>query len=437
MRFFKLRTFRIAVFATVVFGIILAASFAGGLWVYRQQELDSSSRHLDRSANRVLSTIKKNPSNPDFQKLRDRSPNLSFAVYKLDGSLLYKAGAINLTNTDGRTGLRSTPNGEEIHSVATDNTIGTVYAAVNWDDHEASMRRIALDLVLLLLPLVLAGGCLTYFAARKTFNPLDKLARQAEELSATDRSARLKVEHQDEFGAFANRLNRFLGRLQASVDAQEQFVTDAAHELRTPLTVIRGQIETTLLRPRPVEEYQQSLQTVLEEAERLSNLSDLLLLSAGPVDEDIDPISVEDAVQEVESRWVDRYADNGITLNTTTEMVLVKILPEEMTSILDNLLSNALRYSPKNSSVTLTLAEKSGKAVFDCTDEGPGVPKEMLDRVFERFTRGDSGRSRAYGGFGIGLSVCKRLAEARGGSIRALESEHGAHFQVVLPAVSG
>ena len=215
---------------------------------------------------------------------------------------------------------------------------------------------------------------------------------------------------------------------------QERFVADAAHELRTPLTVIRGQIETALLRARTTEDYKHTLNIALAEAERLSRLVEGLLLSASAPVVKPTPITLDAVLERAHARWVDRFSQAGIELLLKdVPAARVEMRPEECDSILDNLLSNALKHSSPNSTTRISLAVDDVAATISVADEGTGVPESLRETLFDRFTRGETSRNRELGGFGIGLAVVKRLVEARGGDVYLAPSEKGATFAVKLP----
>ncbi len=435
MKFFHLRRFRLALTASAVFGAILAALFLSGLWIIRRQEILYLTHHLRRATLSALDELHDHPRKPEINEVLESFPNVSITFYDEKNRILSSAGIIRNLPPDSVDGLQYIGIQKAVVFNSGRHDDGRVVVAELWQEREEFIHRIAWFFAAIFFPLVAAGGAATYLSAKRTFTPLDRLARQAEEMSSVNRNQILEVQGQDEFAEFADRLNRFIGRIRASVEAQERFVADAAHELRTPLTVMRGEIETTLLRERKVSDYQAALKTVLDESERLSRLVDLLLLSASNVEEGALPISLEQACLNAEAKWIDRFTHRGVRIEMETEPVFASILPEEIDSILDNLFSNCLRYAPPKTSVFVRLKVRGKEAIIDCIDEGPGIPDELREKIFDRFARADQSRNRELGGFGIGLAVCRRLVEARHGSIRALKTKKGAHFQVILPAV--
>jgi signal transduction histidine kinase len=302
-----------------------------------------------------------------------------------------------------------------------------------WRPRERAIQRFTWLLVGLWLPVVTLIAVITWSSSRSTFEPLERLASQAEALSVQNLSSRLEIES-GEYAEFARRLNRFLDRLEMSVRREERFVSDAAHELRTPLTVMRGRLETNLLRDRTEAEYKDTLQGVLVETERLSGLVEMLLQSATLVDKAVMPLDLQEQVEKTHARWVDRFDEHNIELQLESDPCSARIRAREFEVVADNLLSNALKASPFNTTVRLKLEHDHAVCRLHVSDEGPGVPPEARAAIFERFARLDPGRNRDSGGFGIGLAVCKRIVDERGGTIFLVDSERGAHFVVEFPS---
>jgi two-component system OmpR family sensor kinase len=257
------------------------------------------------------------------------------------------------------------------------------------------------------------------------------MADEAKILSSKGPGSRLAVPEDAEFGPLAERLNEFLDKIQASVRSQERFVADAAHELRTPLTILRGQVETTLLRERTGPEYAKVLNLLLDEAVRMSELVESLLVSsqASMTSAEVRDITVD--VQEAVDRWTPRFREQQVALRSEIHPAEAPVLLRELDSVLDNLLGNALRHSTAGSSCWVVLSDGNGKTEISVADEGPGIPDEFKGQVFERFYRTDTSRNRDSGGFGIGLAICKRIANERGATIQVLDnSPTGAKFVV-------
>jgi signal transduction histidine kinase len=287
---------------------------------------------------------------------------------------------------------------------------------LDWTEWTSSLRELTVAFLILFPVLVGIVAFVTWQSAKATFRPLQEMSFQAAAIGGSDFTARIDVEDAAEFGLFAAQLNALLARIEEAVRAQEQFAADAAHELRTPLTVMRGKIETALMTSRTPEEYSKTLKALLKEVDRLTRLSEALLESARPGRTNAPVLNVEPAVWEVASRWLDRFVAKKVRLEVNSGPANVNIRREEIACVLDNLLANALRYSPPGSCCEISLSE---------SDSG----------AFERFWREDGARSRGSGGFGIGLAVCKRLVESRNGKISIDSSyQKGARLCINFPA---
>lgn len=423
---------RLTLVSGITAGILLAFVFAGVVFANRASEFQAARDILVPAMRQGRVELTTGGAHPDLDEITASNPELSMAVFTLDGRPLVHSGPLHL-HPEPRDGVIHTPEGPQI-VVATAHTADKILvAALPWSGREKATRRLAVLLALLWGPLTACAALAIWRASHATFQPLAELARQAEAMSASPLARRLPEEGADEFAAFAAQLNRFLDRLSESVSRQEQFVADAAHELRTPLAVVRGSIETTLRRSRSEEEYRETLYRTLAEAERLSDLVETLLQSAKPSTAPAVPTDLEVAIEKAHARWVDRFANAEVLLDTETEPIGYSIGETEIGVILDNLLSNALRASPAGTHCHVRLGRREGTIRLTVEDQGKGIRQEQAEQIFERFARGDEGRDRDRGGFGIGLAVCRRLVAERGGTIYAEAGAIGARFVIEFP----
>ena len=291
-------------------------------------------------------------------------------------------------------------------------------------DQMAELTRLNWALLVLWPVLVALLGLASYFAVGSSFRPLHKLLTQASTLGLDDR---LQTADQAEFGELAASLNSYLDRIEKVVRQQEEFAVDAAHELCTPLTALRGQLELALLQKNDPEAYAEAASGAIAQVTRLGRLVESLLLATRPRDGVVTPVDVQRALEEVQARWVDRYAARKVDLQLSAEAFKAAMPEEELESVMENLLANALKFSPPGTTVRITL-DAAGHLVVQ--DQGPGIPLGDRERVFERFERGAT-KAR---GFGIGLYLVRRLLEQRGGAIAIGESPTGARVEVALPA---
>lgn len=424
---------RLTVIATLTSSAILFLAFLTAVLVFSRAEYQGLQDVLRPELRQSIGELREKPSHPDLDEIVAAEPSVSVAVLDAQGNVKFSKGSLRLRSMvgEGRALFGS------VSSVyASEGTeLGRVVVAAPWGDRDARIERLTLGAILLWAACSACVAIVSWLSTKAAFTPLDRLAKEAEALSGNDLSGRLSVKDRGEYASFVARLNGFLDRLETAVKREERFVADAAHELRTPLTIVRGQIETSLSRSRSPEEYQATLATVLDETERLSRMVELLLQSGATSSKMVSAVDLDHEIERVHARWVDRFHDHGVRLEIATKPARALILPSEIDVIVDNLLSNALKVSPPGTCCTLLTAVVGEHARVEVHDQGPGIPEESRGSIFERLTRLDSGRNRNVGGFGIGLAVCKRLVENRGGTIFVEPSTEGAIFVVSLAMV--
>jgi heavy metal sensor kinase len=280
----------------------------------------------------------------------------------------------------------------------------------------------------------LAGG---YFLARRALAPVDRMTAEAGAITAAHLDRRLHVgQHADELDRLALTLNGMIARLERSFAETRRFTADAAHELRTPLAVIHNAAEVALSGPHDAERNRRFFEDILEEEERLKKLTEQLLFlcreDAGLLHEVRQPVSLEMLVRQAAEPMGELAAASGVTL-AVGDLSACRIAgdPDGLRRLLFNLLDNAIKYTPEGGRVEVTTQCQNGTARLIVSDTGIGIPSEHIPHVFERFYRVDPARSRDAGGIGLGLSICRVIAEGHGGTIR-LESREGNGTKVVV-----
>lgn len=232
---------------------------------------------------------------------------------------------------------------------------------------------------------------------------------------------------------------RMLNAEQKAFEQLKKFTADASHELRIPLTSLRGHLEVALRKERSPQEYRDTIQNALEEAEHLSQLTkDLLFLAQG----DANKISLNRQSVSLKTLTADIFQQmeffpdekNIQKILHPIPDVQVSLDPDRIQQLLLNLMDNAIKYGRVNGSMSLSAAVKNNAVVFVVKDDGIGISKDDQEKIFDRFYRADKARSREQGGSGLGLSIVKWIVDAHGGWI-SLESElgRGSVFTVVLP----
>ncbi|MBE3011052.1 HAMP domain-containing protein [Microbispora sp. NEAU-D428] len=284
------------------------------------------------------------------------------------------------------------------------------------------------------MPLLLALlAAVSWLVVGRTLRPITLLRRGAAEVGATARSRRLPVpEALDEVHALATTLNDMLGRLEEADARQRALVSDAAHELRSPLASIRLQLEVALSHPEG-QDWKETAEGVLEDTLRLSRLAEDLLALAR-LDEGRlgrrEPVDLA----ELARRTAERYG-LGLDLAPSASPVVASpvVLGDalDLRRVLANLVDNALRHAA--SAVRIGVRADGSAAELTVTDDGPGIPAEDRERVFDRFTRLDDARSRDDGGAGLGLAIVRTTVEAHGGTVHLEDASPGLRVVVRLP----
>jgi two-component system sensor histidine kinase MprB len=308
---------------------------------------------------------------------------------------------------------------------------------LNGVDSILSDLRLVL-MVVLVAGIALAAG-LGRVASRRVLAPLAEVADVAQTIAETDDlSQRLRVHADDEVGRLATNFNAMLDRLESSrealddsVRAQRQLVADASHELRTPVTSLRTNIEVLLAGAElDPEDRRRLLADVVEQSEELSALvNDLIELARGDQPgPETDDVRLDGVAQESLARA--RRNAPGIHFDATLVPTLVDGVPERLARAINNLLDNAARHSPPDSTVELQVGPKG----VEVRDHGSGVDPEDLPYVFDRFFRGRNSRGRQ--GSGLGLSIVRQVAEQHGGSVSVTNAaDGGAIFTLWLPGI--
>ena len=246
----------------------------------------------------------------------------------------------------------------------------------------------------------------------------------------------------DELGRLAATLNEMMARLERSFTALRRFTADASHELKTPLTVLRGGVERAVTTPELPRDTLATLEEALQEVNRMTELVDTLLTLAR-ADEGRAPlhrerVDLRDIVDEVRETGELLAEPAGLTLDvsTPTAPVVVTVDRSRIRQLLLNLLTNAVKYTPPGGRVRLRLEPGNGRIALTVADTGIGIAPGDLPHVFDRFWRADAARTRTdeRAGAGLGLAICKWIAEAHGGSIEVQSRPgRGTAFTVKLP----
>jgi len=311
------------------------------------------------------------------------------------------------------------------------------------------------DTALLVAAGLLAGltGALLLFSGliSSMRRPLEELVDAAGRLASGDRSARVEVGGLSETATLGAAFNEMAEELEQEESRREQldrlkdeFVLTASHELRSPLTSVQGfaellMLERESLTPRQAETVEVILDNCRHLVRLLNDLLDLARSDAGRLSIRPQPTEVAPLVEDVVRTMRAQTEAGSQTLSEDVPPGLppIDVEPDRIRQILVNLLTNAHEYSPEGASIRVSALALGAEVEIDVTDDGPGIPPEQLERIFDRFTRGDAGLTQRVGGTGLGLAISKSLAEAHGGSISAESTVgQGSIFRLRLPIAS-
>ena len=306
------------------------------------------------------------------------------------------------------------------------------------DEELESLRAVLAYVIPIALVLAGVGG---WFLARQSLAPVATMVGRARKIGADDLGARLPVVNpRDELGRLAQTFNDLLHRLETSAAQQRQFMADASHELRTPVATSRTAAAVALQQPhRGEQEYREALAIIEQQTTRLSRIvEDMFTLTRAdtrsypvrPAPMYLDEV-VDDGVRA--ARVLAGQREVSIALATVRSVAFTG--DEELVRrLVGNLLDNAVRHAPPGSTVDVELSHDARRYVLSVTDSGDGIPAEAQPHIFERFFRGDTERTSAAGGAGLGLALARWIARTHGGEvILTRSSPEGTTFTATLP----
>ncbi len=328
-----------------------------------------------------------------------------------------------------------------------------VQTAASLEGIDDALRRTAL-ILLVLTPSVFVLSLLAgHLLVGRSLQPVAAMTRSALAMEPGRLDHRIEATGtDDEIGGLASAFNEMIGRLDRSFRQIQQFSADASHELKTPLTSIRGEAEVAMMSDLTPEEHRKILNSIVIQTERMSAIVENLLLLARADSDQVNikrvPVHLEEVAMQVFEQLERIALKKSIHLGIDQmDEAIVAGDALWIGQILTNLLGNAIKYTPENGEVIISVAmvEVSGSpsdagiapgryGSFSVRDTGPGIPADHLAKIFDRFYRVDSGRSRDAGGVGLGLNIATWAANAHDGRITvSSEVGKGSVFTVLLP----
>lgn len=318
--------------------------------------------------------------------------------------------------------------------------VAIVQVAQSQDNVEDTLERLLATLLISIPILVTIAGFGGYFLASQALAPIDHITITARRISAEDLSARLDVPAtNDEVGRLTETLNDMLARLDDSFQRERQFTNDASHELRTPLTAMQAILGVIREKRRSPEEYEQAIDDLSEETDRLRTLvENLLRLAHGDkqTHDLFEAVNLSLLLKDVADSLRPLAEAKLLTLTCkTSENLIVLGDSDELIRLFVNLLDNAIKYTDRGE-IRMSARRVENKIEIQVSDTGVGIDPEHLPHIFNRFYRVD--KSRTEHGSGLGLAIAREIINAHDGSIKVHSNIHkGSSFTVNLPGTLG
>jgi len=268
-----------------------------------------------------------------------------------------------------------------------------------------------------LFVIVLVGGYVVWRLLQHTAAPIGDVMDAADRAAAGDYSARVQPQGADDIRRLADSFNEMATRLELNEEQRRALLADVAHELRTPLSVVRGNVEGMIdgVIPRDDERLAELLAATQRMTRLLEDLQTLSTAQAGVLQLHREPTDPRRLADEVVRAFAPLAAESGVTLATRVDgPPELDADPVRLRQVLDNLVGNAVRYTPRGGSVTVVARREADQAVFSVIDTGRGIAPDELAHLFERFSKSADSK-----GSGLGLAIARSLVERHGGTIGA------------------
>ena len=369
------------------------------------------------------------------------------AVYDTDGHAL--SWTPNLHGAQPRAGdvrhAASTPydfwwNNEHLRAVLTPlpgDRGQDLWVATPRTDLDDDALDLARKMAVAVLVAVAASAALAWSIARVLTRDHHRIAAVARAVAAGDLSARVGTTTSDpEMARLGRDIDEMIARLAVLLETQERFIANASHELRSPVTTILGELSFALHRDRDAAAYRESIEEALASARRLKALTeDLLVLTrAGSAEFEPEPVLLADVARAALDSTRAAAEATGVKLEDSCDGAVVEGHANDLQRLVRNLVENAVRHSPPGGRVRVEAHPSEGDVRVVVSDEGPGIPSDVRERIFEPFFRCAAARADASGA-GLGLAIARGIARAHGGDLWVDQAENvvGARFVVRLP----
>lgn len=257
----------------------------------------------------------------------------------------------------------------------------------------------------------------TRYIAGKSIEPINNVITTANKITRENLRERISLpDNKDEIYLLISTINDLLNRLEDNLLREKQFTSDASHELRTPLSIIKGTLEVLIRKPREIAQYEEKINYCIKETDRMTKLIDQLLLLArydsGKVLPNKVKVDVKSILSDIVYRLQPILTDKNIFVKLSSSGdTYATVDPSMMEIVFENLITNSIKYSDSNKNIEIEVKNDSNLLICSIKDQGFGMTEEQIKKIFDRFYRNDTSRNSAVGGFGLGLSIVKKLCE--------------------------
>lgn len=316
---------------------------------------------------------------------------------------------------------------------------GFILVAMSMEASQMVLLKLRTVLFISYLVLLLGLYFISRYIAGRGIIPVKIITSTTQRITKNNLNERVNLpENKDELFDLSTSINQLLQRIENAVERERQFTSDASHELRTPLSTLRGTLEVLIRKPREVSEYELKIKRSIDEIDRLANTLEQLLLLArldsesksnqGP------QISLATLIDEILSRYKQEIASKKIKIKSICHFEEDFEVPFYDTHlILENLLKNAIKYSPDHSEISISVFKKEARVHCSIQDQGIGIDPKDLDKIFDHFFRSNPLEHKSITGNGLGLSIVKKAAQAINAKLRVENvSPKGSCFTVIF-----
>ena len=319
---------------------------------------------------------------------------------------------------------------------------GYVVAAMSLES--SNMVFLKLKNVLIISYLLLLAGLyfISRFLAGRSIIPIRNIIETTSRITKNNLNERVDLpDHKDELFQLSSSINELLQRIENTIEKERQFTSDASHELRTPLSSLRGTLEVLIRKPREQYEYDEKIKYSLSEIDRMTSIIEQLLLLArldsnSSANNFVSKTTIYESlpiiIDEILSLHKKEISAKNLTLDLHMEITKDSLIQKYYANlVLDNIINNAIKYSKQNSKLHITVADAENGIICEIKDEGIGIHKDDIDKLFNPFFRSDALNHRDIFGNGLGLSIAKKAADAINAKL-FVESELGVGTAVTI-----